>query len=176
VIAALFAAGITLAGHLGDRGGVGVEVPKVRPSSGDGERQATRHAEHRPHRRQHPYALRGLVICGLCERRMQRYWVNGAPYYRCRLPAQYALAKRVEHPLNVNLCEDAVIGRSREGRLRAPRQEPRSIGIPRVSEGRGLPMGHGSGITLTTGFVLGGRHYRATLRRCARRGCRPCVH
>ncbi len=33
-----------------------------------------------------------------------------APYYRCRFPAEYALANHVEHPLNVNLREDAVIG------------------------------------------------------------------
>ena len=32
------------------------------------------------------------------------------PYYRCRFPAEYALANHVEHPLNVNLREDAVIG------------------------------------------------------------------
>jgi site-specific DNA recombinase len=64
----------------------------------------------KPHRRQHPYALRGCLWCGLCDRRMQSHWVNGAPYYRCRFPAEYALANRVEHPLNVNLREDAVIG------------------------------------------------------------------
>ncbi len=50
------------------------------------------------------------MYCGLCERRMQSHWVNGAPYYRCRFPAEYALANRVEHPINVNLREDAVIG------------------------------------------------------------------
>jgi hypothetical protein len=64
----------------------------------------------KPHRRQHPYALRGCLWCGLCDRRMQSHWGNGAPYYRCRFPAEYALANRVEHPLNVNLREDAVIG------------------------------------------------------------------
>jgi len=41
---------------------------------------------------------------------MQSHWVNGAPYYHCRFPAEYALANQVEHPLNVNLREDAVIG------------------------------------------------------------------
>ncbi len=41
---------------------------------------------------------------------MQSHWVNGAPYYRCRFPAEYALANHVEHPLNVNLREDLVIG------------------------------------------------------------------
>ena len=29
--------------------------------------RATKHAEHKPHRRQHPYALRSLVFCGLCD-------------------------------------------------------------------------------------------------------------
>jgi site-specific DNA recombinase len=72
--------------------------------------RSTAPAAHKPHRRQHPYALRGSLWCGICERRMQSHWVNDAPYYRCRFPAEYALANRVEHPLNVNLREDAVIG------------------------------------------------------------------
>jgi hypothetical protein len=72
--------------------------------------RAVKHAEHKPHRHTHPYALRGLVVCGLGERRMQSHWVNGEPYYRCRFPAEYALANHVEHPLNVNLREDAIIG------------------------------------------------------------------
>lgn len=42
---------------------------------------------------------------------MQSHWVNDAPYYRCRFPSEYALANHVEHPLNVNLRGDAVIGR-----------------------------------------------------------------
>jgi site-specific DNA recombinase len=67
-------------------------------------------AKHKPHRSQHPYALRGCVWCGLCDRRMQGHWVHQAPYYRCRFPADYALANRVEHPLSVNLREDAIIG------------------------------------------------------------------
>ena len=71
----------------------------------------TNHAQHKPHRRQHPYALRGLVFRGLCERRMQSRWVHDVPYYRRRFPSEYALANRVEHPLNVNLREDAIIGR-----------------------------------------------------------------
>ena len=41
---------------------------------------------------------------------MQSHWVHGDPYYRCRFPAEYALANHVEHPLNVNVREDAVIG------------------------------------------------------------------
>jgi len=41
---------------------------------------------------------------------MQSHWVNSAPYYRCRFPAEYALANQVDHPLNVNLREDAIVG------------------------------------------------------------------
>jgi site-specific DNA recombinase len=67
-------------------------------------------AAHKPHRARHPYALRGCVWCALCGRRMQSHWVHDTPYYRCRFAAEYALANHVEHPLNVNLREDAVIG------------------------------------------------------------------
>jgi hypothetical protein len=41
---------------------------------------------------------------------MQSHTVHGDAYYRCRFPAEYALANRVGHPLNVNLREDAIIG------------------------------------------------------------------
>jgi hypothetical protein len=68
--------------------------------------RATNPARHKPHRAQHPYALRGCV----CGRRMQSYWANAAPYYRCRFPAEYALANHVEHPLSVSLREEAIIG------------------------------------------------------------------
>ena len=68
-------------------------------------------AQHKAHRAQHPYALRGCVWCGLCGRRMQSHWVHDTPYYRCRFAAEYALANHVEHPLSVNLREDTVIGR-----------------------------------------------------------------
>ena len=62
--------------------------------------RATAPAERKPHRRQNPYALRGLMIC---VRRMQSHTVNGIPYYRCRFASEYALANHVEHPLNVSL-------------------------------------------------------------------------
>ncbi len=68
-------------------------------------------AAHKAHRAQRPYALRGCVWCGLCGRRMQSHWVHDTAYYRCRFAAEYALANQVEHPLSINLREDAVIGR-----------------------------------------------------------------
>jgi site-specific DNA recombinase len=67
-------------------------------------------AAHKPHRSWHPYALRGCVWCGICDRRMQGHWANEAPYYRCRFPADYALANRVQHPVNIYLREDQLIG------------------------------------------------------------------
>ncbi len=72
--------------------------------------RATVPAQHKPHRSRHPYALRGCVWCGSCERRMQSHWAHDVPYYRCRFPAEYALANRVQHPVNVYLREDQLIG------------------------------------------------------------------
>ena len=40
--------------------------------------RASKHADHKPHRWQHPYALRGCMWCGICGRRMQSHWVNDA--------------------------------------------------------------------------------------------------
>ncbi|MFI5066571.1 MAG: recombinase family protein [Streptosporangiales bacterium] len=64
---------------------------------------------HKPHKSRHDYALSGLLFCGICQRRMQGHWANAAPYYRCRFPSEYALANRVQHPLNVTLRQDAVL-------------------------------------------------------------------
>jgi site-specific DNA recombinase len=64
---------------------------------------------HKPHRSKHAYALRGLLFCGVCDRRMQGHWANAAPYYRCRFASEYALANRVHHPLNVTLRQDTLL-------------------------------------------------------------------
>lgn len=52
---------------------------------------AAKHAELKPYRRPHPYALRGLVAWGICEQRMQ---CNGQRRALLPLPvpAEYALA------------------------------------------------------------------------------------
>lgn len=55
------------------------------------------------------YSLRGLLVCGLCGRKMQGQFSHGAPYYRCRYPAEYALANHVQHPRNVYLREPDVL-------------------------------------------------------------------
>lgn len=40
---------------------------------------------------------------------MQGHWASSAPYYRCRFPAEYAIANHVSHPLNVTLRQDALL-------------------------------------------------------------------
>ncbi|WP_218671136.1 zinc ribbon domain-containing protein [Microbispora sp. GKU 823] len=60
---------------------------------------------HRPHPTRRPYALRGVLFCGYCDRRMQGNWNNDQAYYRCRYPAEYALANDVDHPKVVYLRE-----------------------------------------------------------------------
>lgn len=77
--------------------------------------QARRKANSRPgtprsgRRTRHPYLLRGLLRCGLCDRRMQGTWNHGRPHYRCRYPAEYGLANKTEHPKDVYLREDQVV-------------------------------------------------------------------
>jgi len=56
-----------------------------------------------------PYALRGLVRCSVCGRKMQGTWNHGRAHYRCRFPYEYALANRIKHPAAVYLREDAVL-------------------------------------------------------------------
>lgn len=56
-----------------------------------------------------PYVLRRLLRCGICERRMHGSWHHGEAYYRCRYPAEYALANRVDHPRTVYVRETAII-------------------------------------------------------------------
>ena len=51
-----------------------------------------------PRRTPRPYALRGVLFCGACGRRMQGSWNNDAPYYRCLFLAQYAAKNKVSHP------------------------------------------------------------------------------
>ncbi|MGI9004766.1 MAG: zinc ribbon domain-containing protein [Streptosporangiaceae bacterium] len=52
-------------------------------------------------------AFAGILFCGVCQRRMQGHWINAAPSYRCRFPAEYALASKITHPRNVYLRQDA---------------------------------------------------------------------
>ncbi len=55
-------------------------------------------AERSPRRTPRPYALRGLLFCGICGRRMQGSWNNEAAYYRCVFLSQYAAKNKTDHP------------------------------------------------------------------------------
>ena len=69
-----------------------------------------RQASHETRERvRNPYALRGRLYCGFCERRMQGQYNHGDAYYRCRYPKEYALASHVRHPGNVYLREADVL-------------------------------------------------------------------
>jgi hypothetical protein len=57
------------------------------------------------------YALRRLIVCGLCGRRMQGSWIAGRARYRCRYPNEYGLANQIQHPRNIYVREDAILPR-----------------------------------------------------------------
>lgn len=60
-------------------------------------------------RTRRPYALRGSLYCGVCNRKMQGHTVRGDTYYRCRYPQEYALANTIRHPSNVFVREDLIL-------------------------------------------------------------------
>ncbi|HMD25603.1 MAG TPA: zinc ribbon domain-containing protein [Streptosporangiaceae bacterium] len=66
--------------------------------------------QHKQHRRPRHYALRGVMVCGLCRRRMSGKWNNDQAYYLRRFPIDYALANRITHPKAVYLREADVLG------------------------------------------------------------------
>jgi site-specific DNA recombinase len=63
----------------------------------------------RPRTTPRAYALRGVLFCGICHRRMQGSWNNSRPYYRCTFPAEYALANQIQDPRAVYLREAEIL-------------------------------------------------------------------
>jgi len=60
----------------------------------------------------HPYLLRGVLQCGLCDRRMQGSARSGGRIlYRCEYGKDRALPQGCEHPPTVYVREDAIVGR-----------------------------------------------------------------
>jgi len=57
-----------------------------------------------------PFALHGLVVCALCHRKMQGSANHGRAHYRCRYPSEYAIANELDHPKNVYMREDQILG------------------------------------------------------------------
>ncbi len=60
-------------------------------------------------RRKNTYLLRGLMRCGSCGSRMQGSWNHDRAHYRCKVPSEYALANKVEHPPTIYVREDHVV-------------------------------------------------------------------
>ncbi len=58
-----------------------------------------------------PYALRGRLSCGLCQRRLQGQWVREEAYYRCRYPTEYAHSAGFAHPINIYLREADLVAK-----------------------------------------------------------------
>jgi hypothetical protein len=89
---------------------------------------------------QRTYVLRGTLLCGLCDRRMQGQYRHDAAYYRCRYPNEYAPVTHTEHPRRrprrpvprgsphpAHRSGRAAAGRGRPGAARARRRR-----LPRV--------------------------------------------
>ena len=69
-----------------------------------------RHVERKRCPSPRPFALRGLISCAICGRLMQGSYNHGLAHYRCRCPSEYAVVNEVDHPRNLYLREDAVVG------------------------------------------------------------------
>jgi site-specific DNA recombinase len=65
--------------------------------------------ERSPRRTPRPYALRGIVRCGICGRKMQGSWNHDRPHYRCTFLSQYAATNKVNHPPAVYVREDQLL-------------------------------------------------------------------
>jgi site-specific DNA recombinase len=65
--------------------------------------------ERSPRRTPRGYALRGIMRCGICGRKMQGSWNNGKPHYRCTFLSQYAAKNKVSHPTSVYLREEQLL-------------------------------------------------------------------
>ncbi len=64
-------------------------------------------AKVRRERTKHTYLLSGHVYCAECGRRMQGSWNHKRAYYRCKFPAEYAVAKD-KHPKTIYVREDSL--------------------------------------------------------------------
>ena len=55
-----------------------------------------------------PYLFRGLLVCGLCGRRMEGSVNHGRLYYRCAASRDYVRQHNISHPPMLYLREDAI--------------------------------------------------------------------
>ena len=71
--------------------------------------KSARHVVRRPRTSPRAYVLRGVLFCGICNRRMQGTWNNDQPYYRCTFPSEYARTNQIHHPRTVYLRETEAV-------------------------------------------------------------------
>ncbi|ONI92613.1 hypothetical protein ALI22I_02770 [Saccharothrix sp. ALI-22-I] len=55
------------------------------------------------------YHLSGLLVCGVCRRRLESHWVHGRAGYRCRHGYTSARSRPADAPRNVYLREDHLV-------------------------------------------------------------------
>lgn len=55
------------------------------------------------------YALVGLMVCGICDRRMDAHWVHGRPGYRCRHGYSSAAPRPASAPRALYVREDRLL-------------------------------------------------------------------
>ncbi|WP_034271268.1 zinc ribbon domain-containing protein [Haloechinothrix halophila] len=55
------------------------------------------------------YLLTGLVLCGVCERRMEAHWVHGRAGYRCRHGQTSSQRRALPRVKNVYVREDQLL-------------------------------------------------------------------
>ncbi|MFE5161651.1 recombinase family protein [Streptomyces sp. NPDC056697] len=72
-------------------------------------RSTQTHLERKPRPTTRGYALRGLIRCAICQRKMQGTFNNGKPHYRCRYNAEYAKNAALDHPLTVYVREEVIL-------------------------------------------------------------------
>lgn len=70
----------------------------------DGEQQSARAPRHTGH----PYLFRGLITCGLCDRKMVGNPNHGRLYYRCTASRDYVRQHQLSHPPALYLREDII--------------------------------------------------------------------
>nr|WP_242625355.1 recombinase family protein [Krasilnikovia cinnamomea] len=73
---------------------------KARGTNGDAGR-APRHTGH-------PYLFRGLITCGVCDRKMVGNPNHGRLYYRCTASRDFVRQHRISHPPALYVREDAI--------------------------------------------------------------------
>lgn len=59
------------------------------------------------------YLLVGLVLCGVCGRRLESCWAHGRPGYRCRHGHASSKPARPARPKNLYLRQDRIVERIR---------------------------------------------------------------